>query len=146
MNHAETFWSNTRKSGECWLWLGATTSGYGQVHWRGRVVYAHRLAYELANKKPPGSLHVCHECDNRACVNPSHLFLGTVADNMADRDAKNRQARGEGHGRAKLTGGQVLLIRQAATSKSQRAIARNFGVSQRLVGMILRREAWRHLP
>jgi hypothetical protein len=88
-------------------------------------------------------MQVCHHCDVRSCVNPTHLFLGTIAANMADKTAKGRQARGEGHGQAKLTDGQILEIR--AAEGPQRAISARYGVSQPLIGKIQRRELWKHL-
>lgn len=132
---------------ECWLWLASKLpSGYGFFGWRGRVRLAHRVAWELdTGQEPPPWLCVCHRCDNPACVNPAHLFLGTKADNAADRDAKGRQARqrGETNGKAKLTEAQVLAIR--AAPGLLREIASDFGVTQQVISQIKRREIWRHL-
>ena len=89
------FWAKVRKTDACWLWTGATSTGYGQFKHSGlnATVSAHRLAYEsLIGPIPLGSC-VMHRCDVPACVNPAHLALGTHADNMRDSSLKGR-ARG----------------------------------------------------
>jgi hypothetical protein len=78
----------------CWGWSGkVNSSGYGIVFFGGRWVGAHRAAWVLANGEIPAELHVLHTCDNRKCTNPDHLFLGTNADNVADKVSKGRQHR-----------------------------------------------------
>lgn len=106
-NTSESFWARVDRTGECWLFLGATTrNGYGTLSWNGRLVYAHRLAWTLTNGPIPEGLRVLHSCDNPPCVR--HLFLGTAADNSRDMVAKGRMAqqrdptkiaRGSRHGR-----------------------------------------------
>ena len=128
----------------CWEWTAARfQAGYGALRHNGRTVYAHRLSYELHKGPIPAGLNVCHECDNRACVNPKHLFLGTDADNVADKVAKGRQQRGETSPMSKLTTEDVLAIR-AATSP-QWEIAKAFGISQQQVSSIKTRRRWRHV-
>jgi len=107
------------------------------------MMKAHRIAYELAYGAIPDGVLVCHRCDVPACVNPSHLFIGTHVENMSDCVAKGRTAKGEKHGLSKLTEKEVIEIRSC--SGSQRMIAKQFGVSQTLVGYIRRREYWKHV-
>lgn len=87
------------------------TDGHGRTRCLGKMWYAHRLAWTLANGPIPDGMNVCHECDNPPCINVGHLFLGTHADNVADMVAKGRSAVGSRHGRAKLTERDVLDIR-----------------------------------
>jgi hypothetical protein len=83
-----------------------------------------------------GSMAVLHRCDNPACVEPAHLFLGTIADNNADRHAKGRDARGEANGQAKLSEHDVERIRALKGQLSQRAIGKIFGVTGQAVNLI----------
>lgn len=127
---------------DCIEWdKSRTWDGYGQTRRGGKVYRAHRMAFLDANGYLPEVVR--HSCDNPGCVNPAHLLGGTHQDNADDRGARDREARGEKHGSAKLTEDQVHWIR--ASSLSQRVIADWAGVSPRAVGKVKRRELWKHV-
>jgi len=136
------FWRLVTKGepDECWPWRGATIrGGYGNFRETNprRTVHAHRFAYELVCGPIPAGLMVLHTCDNPSCVNPSHLFVGTDADNMRDKTAKGRTPHGEAHWRHKFTDTQVLEIRRlAAAGMTYSAIGRLLGVGDWTVGRI----------
>lgn len=144
-NTIETFWSRVEPdlNSGCWIWSGSfANNGYGRIDIAGRRVSAHRLAYEVTFGTIPAGMCVCHRCDTPACVNPDHLFLGSNADNVADKVAKGRTARGEGAGRAKLTEDQVKEIRSLRGTLSQSQIAKHFGIIQPHVSSIMTGRAW----
>ena len=95
----QRFWTKVNKSSPdgCWEWQGGRARhGYGKFSLTHRItITAHRYSYELSRGPIPDGLCVCHRCDNPPCCNPDHLFLGTVAENNADRDKKGHVARGE---------------------------------------------------
>ncbi len=122
-------------------------NGYGGFCPRsGEKTYAHRFAFVLAKGPIPAGLNVLHSCDNPRCVNPSHLFLGTTQDNIADKVRKNRQLRGETHRMVKLTDESVRMIRDRYEEGAQQDhLSAQFGVSRSNIGMIVRRVTWRHI-
>lgn len=135
-----------RSPAECWPWLGhANTSGYGRLLDYGRVVLAHRVSFFIANGSIPDGMCVCHHCDNRLCVNPTHLFLGTPGDNNTDRHRKGRSGshKGEANGRAKLTTHDVLAIR--ASTVRTGLLAQEYGVGLTAIREIRSRRMWKHL-
>jgi hypothetical protein len=143
----QRFWRMVNKGapGGCWEWLGAIGSGgYGNIGTRvfnGKVnTLAHRLSWLLHRGEDAGRYCVCHRCDNRKCVNPEHLFLGTRDDNNKDRESKGR-------GRtAKFSESDVLAIRAAgAGGESGLSIARRYGAGHSNICKILRGGSWTRL-
>lgn len=145
---AEKFWTYVNKGEHCWEWVGGKSSGgYGNMMIGRRNVRAHRFSWEIANGKPPDGMLVLHRCDNKACVRPSHLFIGTHADNVADKVGKRRQATGEKIGSAKLTIPDVAAARKmyASGTMSHSQIAAALGVTRENIGMVVRRKTWAHV-
>lgn len=140
----------------CWEWTGTRNSaGYGVIdctnkNGRDRL-RAHRVAYTMFVGDISDDLVVRHRCDNPPCCNPSHLLLGTKADNSADMVQRQRQGerpapKGQAHYRAVLTDEDVVLIRELGEQGwTQQALADRFGVCQTSVWRILRRKTWRHI-
>lgn len=129
----------------CWIWQASTKNGYGQMSVAGRCRYTHTLAYEVfVGPIPPGK-EVCHECDVKRCNNPSHFFLGTHLENIADMHHKGRGTkppvrRGEEHSQAVLTDAQVAEIRWLRSrGVPQRTVAAQFHCSQSTVWRIAHR-------
>lgn len=130
----------------CWNWTRRIgRGGYGNASYRGKNVQAHRLAWSLFRGPIPEGMLVCHSCDNRRCVNPAHLWLGTQKDNLGDRDAKGRSnyQRGARNGAAKLDESAVLAIRADCRPIAQ--IAAQHRISQAAVSLIRNRKVWTHL-
>lgn len=131
----------------CHVWqLAREKAGYGKERRAGRGTLAHRNAWVAANGPIPEGLLVLHRCDNPPCVNPEHLFLGTHADNAADRDTKGRASdrRGERHPLAKLTPDRVRAI-LAEPDTSGVTLARRYGVSRSTVSAVRKRKRWPHI-
>ena len=152
------FWkkvnTNMRCHEECWEWSGGVSgSGYGHFGWQGKDITTHRYSYQLHHPitidlfggEDASKLCVCHKCDNRRCVNPAHLFLGSFNDNIQDKCAKGR-ARG---GRpAKLTTEEVLEIRVKYDKKignTYKALSEEYGVSPTAIMAIIKEKYWKHI-
>jgi len=150
----ERFWAKVTKSETCWEFAGPYNGGgYASFGATG----AHRFSYALHFGAIPDGLHVLHRCDNRRCVRPDHLFLGTPRDNALDCSAKGRAngpARahhGEDHGRAKLTWGIVREIRRRHPHPPGRGkgdhglqqTAEEFGVTSGLISQVVAQRIWR---
>jgi len=130
-------------SSGCHEWIGCLMpNGYGQFHKDGKTAYAHRVAWEIEHGEEP-SEYVLHKCDNRKCVNPEHLFIGSFYDNMNDMVEKGRQAHGEKNHHAKLTKEQVLQIRQEIGTNQE--IGEKYGVTRSLISMIRSGRIWKNI-
>jgi len=132
---------------QCHVWCGAKSkSGYGKTTYEGRDRYVHNVAWEVFRGPIPEGLHVLHDCpagDNPSCWNPEHLWLGTKSANIADRDAKGRQAKGERVAGSKLTEGQVIAIRSDA--RFLQVLSKEYRASESTISDIKRRITWRHV-
>jgi len=132
----------------CWITdILCTHDGRPRMWVDGKLKFVSRLIFELYNTKIPDGYFVCHNCDNPACVNPEHLFLGTLKDNSADMVKKDRQAKGSKHGFSKLNDEQVLTIKQLLneTKLTQKAIAELFNVSRQTIVLIALNRQWKHI-
>lgn len=149
---SDDFWSLVAPESlsGCWLWLGAlNAAGYGTIKIANRTITAHRHALSLRLGRPLSDGEcACHVCDVPACVNPRHLFVGTVAENNQDkvRKGRGRTALGVAQHCAKLSDDIVRTIFiRAAQGVSRRTLAAEYGVSRVLIGQVLTRKIWRHV-
>lgn len=142
------FWSKvavgTKKV--CWPWVGSKDQhGYGQINVKGRPIKASRVALLLSGKNL-GKSCALHRCDNPACCNPRHLFVGTKAQNSRDMIAKGRSIVGTRNARHKLTEEDVRTIRrESKKGRTNKEIARGFLVHRMTVSRIVRGKNWRHV-
>lgn len=166
---AERFWEKVWKTNGCWLWLGSSDKkGYGRISYKLKPVLAHRISFELHCGPIPEGMWVLHHCDNSACVNPKHLFLGTSLDNVRDMIKKGRswtqkdraaavknghKSRkylphifGEAQHSSKLTVVKVKKIRKLlAADVSFSEIGRRFGVGRVAIAAIYYGRTWKHV-
>ena len=142
----------TQRGDGCWQWQGKPDKdGYGRLRIGGRkVCKSHRAAWMIANDIDPGEKLICHHCDNPGCVNPSHLYLGTFADNSRDRAKRNRANPQKGSDRwnAKLTDDLVarILLEYQPGVTGQKELGKKFGVTQTCICLILHGRIWKHVP
>ena len=147
INVIDKFWAkvDVRSDDECWSWLGsADKDGYGQI-WdgpAGKMKRAHNVSAEI-HLGPANGRVVMHSCDNPSCCNPAHLSYGSNADNVADKIAKNRHAKGERQGHSKLTEEQVKAIRERA-HEGYRKLCDEFQLVPSTVYRIWHGQAWKH--
>lgn len=152
----ERFWSKVDKFGPipthrpelgpCWLFTGTPSQKYG-IFWDGeRFIKAHRFSWILRHGLTPGSLFVCHHCDVGRCINPTHLFLGTSAQNSADMVSKARQACGENNGYSKFADSDIeKIFALRDTGLLQKEIAERVGCTQAYVANVLLGRTRKHL-
>lgn len=135
------FWEKVDKSGECWVWTAATFStGYGAFRLGKRQMKAHRVAWLIEHGKDPLGF-VCHRCDNPLCVRPDHLFVGTAADNMRDRNQKGRTSQRERSPHCKLGEDVRAKIRSEYKRGSKKsgvvALSKKYGVGASTISRIV---------
>jgi hypothetical protein len=146
----QEFWSrvDVRSTDECWEWQDFRDDhGYGRYVHKRKIVIASRRAWEFSNGPIPDGLFICHKCDNPSCCNPNHLYLGTPANNVADRVARLGKTPGADIN-AKLTVEQVKEIRErfAKGDVTKSILARDYSVTPGAIGLIINRKNWAHVP
>lgn len=147
----ERFWKYVTKTETCWIWTGCKSpKGYGRIAdydgVRSQMRLAHCLSFEIHRGPIHSGLHVCHSCDNPPCVNPDHLFLGTNRDNIDDKMAKGRQAKGSKVWNSKINDDIVREIRRRrAEGERPGRLAEEFGISGPTVSDLLHGRTWQHV-
>lgn len=121
----------------------ANKGGYSVVRIEGRSRPVHRVVYERHNGAIPDGLVVRHTCDNRRCINPSHLIVGTYRDNITDAIERSRYPFGQRHVKAKLTDDAVRYIHESG--ESTRELADRFGVSHATILMVRTGLTWKRV-
>jgi hypothetical protein len=144
----ERLWARVDRSAGpsgCWPWTGPHLRGYGQFSVENRTVRTHRMAWQATHGNIADGMCVLHRCDNPPCCNPSHLFLGTNAENTADkiRKGRARYLHGEDNPMARLSAADVMAIRSA--EGPQTAIGARFGICQTSVSQIKLGKRWKGL-
>ncbi len=155
----ERFWAKVKKGDGCWEWTAATTKGYGHIGIKGKMIYAHRLSWELENGKIPDGLHVLHKCNNPLCVKPDHIYLGTQKDNVGDAitlgtHISTRRSPlfgdidqcGEKNPSAKLTRFQVGGIRRSrGDGMTIKELSNLYSISKSQIQRIISNESWKDI-
>lgn len=142
------FWDKVKKTSSCWLWNGTIDRGGYGIYYENGPIKAHRYSYKLHKGVIDSEKFVCHRCDIRNCVNPYHLFQGTVLDNNRDKMIKGRCSKisfpKESNPMAKLSLKEVIEIREiyAFGGISQSLIAEAYGITQPTVWAIVRGKLW----
>lgn len=128
---------------ECILWPYQKANGYPRVQIDLKKISVHRMACEHVNGPPPFvGAYACHNCNNKLCINPSHLRWDTPSGNQKDRLDAGTDCRGEKHGAAKLRKEDIMYIRNNADIISQRKLAKIFDISRKHISRIIKGESW----
>lgn len=142
----ERFEAKVIKGEQCWIWNAhKNNKGYGVINVDGKVVLAHRVAYQTKYGPIPEGMKILHECDNPRCVNPNHLRLGTQLENMQDMYRKGRASLGEDRTQSKLTFAMASYVRRryAEGDISQRELAKEVGISQAILCDVINFKRWK---
>lgn len=139
------FWSHVSVvDGSCWEWTGPKQSfGYGVSYYANRNILAHRRSWMIRHGDIPPGLCVLHKCDNPACVNPDHLFLGSRIENNEDCNSKGRRSVGEKHVTSKITEMVAIEIKSCIHPPSH--YVKEYGITRACVSSIRRNKTWKHL-
>lgn len=139
INSISSFWEKVKKLEKCWEWLGCICDGYGIYMIGGKKNKAHRWSWIFKHGPISPGMKICHKCDNRKCVNPDHLFIGSDADNILDAAIKGRMSK-------KLSIKDVVSIfKMRKNGHSHASISAKFGIHQSNVSRTLSGERWSHL-
>lgn len=144
----EYFEKNVIRKNGCWDWKNNLSDRYPRIYFSKteKRISAHIFSWKLHFGDIPSGMNVCHKCDNTRCTNPSHLFLGSSADNIKDKVNKNRQAYGESHGNVKLNDLKVKEIKKLLTMGiTMTRIAKDFGVNISTIERIKNKKTWKHI-
>ena len=143
------FWLyvDKKSDSECWNWIGTVSgNGYGHMRINSKMYRANRISYYIHFKKDPGELLVCHSCNNKLCINPHHLFLGTVSENRQHAfDTGIIKHKGTLNPQAKFLSSHIREIRELQYTMTQVEIARLFNVTPSTINKILTGKTWTHV-
>lgn len=154
MDLEKRFWKYVQKTQDCWIWIGATRgkSGYGTLKVSGKSQGSHRISWLIHFGEIPKAMCVCHHCDNRLCVKPDHLFLGTQRDNIMDAVRKGRQVppvptkcyNGKHWTTTKLTWKIVQKMRKEYKmgKTTYRKLSKKYGVCYNTIEHVIRNMTW----